>query len=124
MVDADGFVQSEVFFHERDGRAEAADWPDCRLVRFVEAEPKASDAPQRKHTLALKLAADTFPGLLRLLEEVQDELTEAGTNGVTVLGGPERGGTWCHVVDEQQTHARYFEQVSEYLAEQKRERGT
>lgn len=76
-------------------------------------------APERRHTLALKIGGDTFEDLLHGIEQIARELTEKGTNGVSVIGGPVWGATWCHVTDDQQTHQRYFEQVNEFIKSQR-----
>lgn len=74
--------------------------------------------PQRAHTLICKVGADTAERLAEELRIMADRI-DRGEMTVGCIGGPSAGSLYSYRVQPEQTHDAYFQQVDEWLEQQK-----
>lgn len=80
-----------------------------------------SETPHRRHRFVLDLEADSLDEVSTTLEQIVTSIALGDIDGDSfrTSGGVHSGYTIAVSTDQDQTHARYFELVTSWLAERK-----
>lgn len=72
--------------------------------------------PVRPYELRISIGADSWDEAMRALQDIADHVAEHGVKCDLCSGGPSSGYTVTIAHDPEQTHDRYVEQLTAYLA--------
>lgn len=82
------------------------------------------NAPERQHTLLLKLSADSREELVHALTQIAIEADRGQDAGVAISGGPGYSFVMQRHVNPDMTHDKYFKQLEADLDELRRDEET